>query len=136
MVLHQRPLRTIYDILSPTNSTLLTAYTILWCTKIPFAIDDFRFLFHRKIIIICFTVPPFSHLTSCRYTKSNIHLVKSLAYVASEPVLYRLLTFQVPNLPHQDFPTKILYAFLISPKRPTSHSFRLDFTATIICYKQ
>ena len=35
MALHQRPLRTIYDTLSLTNSTLLTADTILWCTKNP-----------------------------------------------------------------------------------------------------
>ena len=35
MILHQRPLRTIYDTLSLTNSTLLTADTVLWCTKNP-----------------------------------------------------------------------------------------------------
>jgi len=35
MILHQRPLRTILDILSLTNWTLLTAYSILWCTKNP-----------------------------------------------------------------------------------------------------
>src|SRR5215469_8786211 len=33
MMLHQRPLRTIYYILSLINSTLLTANAILWCTK-------------------------------------------------------------------------------------------------------
>jgi len=35
MVLHQRLLRTIYDTQSQTNSTLLTADTILRCTKNP-----------------------------------------------------------------------------------------------------
>jgi hypothetical protein len=35
MILHHRPLRTIYDILSLTNSILLTTNTILWCTKNP-----------------------------------------------------------------------------------------------------
>jgi len=35
----------IYDILPLTNSTLLTADTILWCTNNP---DDVCFLFHRK----------------------------------------------------------------------------------------
>ena len=35
MILHQRPLKIIYDILSLTNSTLLTADTILRCTKNP-----------------------------------------------------------------------------------------------------
>ena len=47
MTLKQWPLRTTYDIPSLTNSTLLVADIILWCTKILFLIDDFRFFFHR-----------------------------------------------------------------------------------------
>jgi len=47
MILHKRPPRTVYDILSLTNSTPLTADTILWCKKTPVSIDDFYFLFHR-----------------------------------------------------------------------------------------
>jgi len=44
-------------------------------------------------------VPPLSHLTSCTLTKSNLYLVNSLAAaVISEPDLYTLITFQVPNL--------------------------------------
>ena len=39
-----------------------------------------------------------SHVTSCTPTKSDLHLANSLATVVSEPNLYRLLTFQVPNL--------------------------------------
>jgi len=35
MILHQRTLRIMYDVLSLTNSTLLTAYTILFCTNNP-----------------------------------------------------------------------------------------------------
>ena len=35
MILHQQPLRTTNDILSPTNSPLLIADIILWCTKNP-----------------------------------------------------------------------------------------------------
>ena len=57
MILHQRPLRTIYDTLSLTNSTLLIADTILWCTKILFPVEDFHFLFHRKhynpLLLLC-----------------------------------------------------------------------------------
>ena len=53
IILHQWPLSTIYDTLSLTNSTPLTADTILCCTKVVFPIDDFRFLFHRNIIIPC-----------------------------------------------------------------------------------
>jgi hypothetical protein len=39
-----------------------------------------------------------SHLTSCTPTKSNLYLANSLAAAESEPALYRLLTFHVPNL--------------------------------------
>ena len=39
-----------------------------------------------------------SHLTSGTPTKSNLYLANSLAAAVNEPALYRLLTFQVPNL--------------------------------------
>ena len=98
MILHQLPLRTRHNILSLTNPTLLTADTILWCTKNLFPIDDFCFLFHRKnynpLLLPC---PPLSHQTSCTPTKSNLYLANSLAAV-SEPALYRLLTFHVSSL--------------------------------------
>jgi hypothetical protein len=82
----------MYDIPSLTNSTLLTADTILWCTKIA----SYHFLFHGKIIIPCH-VPGLSHLTSfTTFTKSNLYLVSYLAAVVREPDLYRLLTFHVP----------------------------------------
>ena len=51
----------------------------------------------EKTIIPCFTVPSFSHLTSCTPTKSNLYLANSLAAAIRDTVLYRLLTFQVPN---------------------------------------
>ena len=75
MILNQQPLRTIYDILSLTNSTLLIADTFLWCTKILFPNDDFRFLFHKKIIP-CSHLPPLSHLTCYAPNKSNLNLAK------------------------------------------------------------
>ena len=61
MILHQQPLRTIYDVLSLTNSTPFTADTIRWCTKNP---------------------------TSCTPIKSNLYLASSLAAALSEPALY------------------------------------------------
>ena len=90
----------LYDTLSLTNRTLLTVDTILWCTKkILFQIDDFRFPFHRKnynsLLLLC---PLLFHLTSCTPTKSNLFLANSLAAAVSETALYRLLTFDVPNL--------------------------------------
>jgi len=48
MILHQRPLRTIYNILLLANSTLLTLTLFCGVPKTLFPIDDFRFLFHRK----------------------------------------------------------------------------------------
>jgi hypothetical protein len=39
-----------------------------------------------------------SHLTSSTPTKSNLYYSKSLNAAVSEPALYRLLIFQVPNL--------------------------------------
>ena len=42
-------------------------------------------------------MPYFSHLTTCTPTKSNLYLTNSLATAISDPVLYRLLTFQVPS---------------------------------------
>jgi len=52
----------------------------------------------EKTIIPCSYHAPFIHLTFCTPTKSNLYLANSLAATVSEPVLYRLLTFQVPNL--------------------------------------
>ena len=43
-------------------------------------------------------MPPLSHLTSCTSTNSNLHLANYLASAVSDPHLYRVLIFQVPNL--------------------------------------
>ena len=43
-------------------------------------------------------MPPLSHPISCTPTKSHLYLANSLAAAVSGPALYRLLTFQVPNL--------------------------------------
>jgi len=43
-------------------------------------------------------VPSLFRLTSCTPTKSNLYLANFLAAAVSEPALYRLLTFHVPNL--------------------------------------
>ena len=82
------------------KKTLLSEVLILFCgvQKIPFPIDYFRFLFHKKLKSPALTVPPLFHLTPCTPTKSNFYLANSLAAVVSEHALYRLLTFQAPNL--------------------------------------
>ena len=52
----------------------------------------------KKIIIpYALTVPSLSHLTSCTPNKFNLYLANSLAAAVTEPALYRLLTFHVPN---------------------------------------
>ena len=43
-------------------------------------------------------MPSSSHLISCTPTKCNLYFANYLAIVVSEPDLYRLLTYQVPNL--------------------------------------
>ena len=99
MTLHQRPLSTMYDILLLTNSTLITADTIVWCIKFLFPIHYFLFLFHKKnntLHLQCPLCPP--PLASCTTTKYNIYIVHSLPAAAIEPALYRLLTFQVPTV--------------------------------------
>jgi hypothetical protein len=40
---------------------------------------------------------PLSYLTSCTPTKSNLYLTNSMAAAISEPALYRLQAFSVPN---------------------------------------
>ena len=52
----------------------------------------------EKIKIPALTVSHYSHITSCTPTKSNLYLANLLYATVSEPALYRLLTFQVPNL--------------------------------------
>ena len=97
MVLHQRPLRTICDALSLSNSALLSVDSLLWCTKILFSIVDFRFLFHRKNCnpnsYCARCVPP----NSLRPIKPILYLDNSPAATVSEPALHWLLTFHVPN---------------------------------------
>ena len=122
MILHQRPLRTMCDTLSLTNSTFFTADT----TNIFFPIDDFRYISIEKIIIPVLTLSPLTYLTYCTPTKCNLYFANSLAVAAvSEPALYRLLTFQVPNLMslfHCLFRTKVsahvrglLYECFVTP---------------------
>jgi len=91
MIVHQRPLRTIYDTLPLTNYTLLTADIFLRCKNILFPIDHFRFLFHiKKLPSPALTVARLSHLTSYTPTKSNLYLANSLAASVRETVLYSL----------------------------------------------
>jgi hypothetical protein len=86
----------IYDTLSLTNFTFFNAGTILWCTKNPVPnFDDIHSIFRRKKYN---PLPSLSHLTSCTPTKSSLYLVNSPTTVISDPDLYRLLTFHVPNL--------------------------------------
>jgi hypothetical protein len=51
-----------------------------------------------KTIIPCFYCASLSQLTYCTPTKSNLYLANFLAAAVSEPALYRLVMFKVPNL--------------------------------------
>jgi len=101
VVLHKRHIRIIHYTLSLTNSSLLTADSILYfIKKILFPIDGFLFLFRKKkkiynpLLLHC----PFATSNSCTPPKSNLYIADSLIAVVSEPNLYRFLTFHVPNL--------------------------------------
>ena len=59
ITLHQRPLTTLYDTLSLTNS-FLTVDTLLLCTKFLLPIDAFHLLLYRKITIPCSHRTPLS----------------------------------------------------------------------------
>jgi len=89
----------IYNgIISLIKSTLLIAYLILWCTKNFFQLVILVSFPLKKIIFHFSYGYSLSHLTSCTPTKSNLHLANSLAAAVSEPALYTVPTFQVPNL--------------------------------------
>jgi hypothetical protein len=99
MILHQRPLSIMYDILPLTNSTILTADTLLLCMKTP--VPNSWFLFPsplKNVYSPAGSVPPPSHLTSCTPSKPNLCFQFSSSSALSEPALYILLTLQVTNL--------------------------------------
>jgi hypothetical protein len=86
-------LSVVYDILSLTNSTLVTADMILLCTqKNLYVSHDSRFLFCREKCILLLV------WWHCPLTKSNLYSDSSFDAATSEHALYKLLTFQVPNL--------------------------------------
>ena len=97
-LVHQQPLRTMYDTLSLTKSTLLTADTALCCTENPVPNWWFSLPFHKKNIISCSYRVPSVHLTSCTPIISNLYVANSLAASVSEHNRQKLLTFHVPNL--------------------------------------
>jgi hypothetical protein len=91
MISHQRPLSIMYNILSLTNSTWFSNVRKNLCI-----IHDSHSPFHRKmyirLLIWCHLHPIWP-----------LVLPLNLAYISSatalsEPALYILLTFQVPNL--------------------------------------
>jgi hypothetical protein len=86
----------MYDILSLTNSTLLTADKIILCTKKNmYLVHDSHSPFYRKM---CFLPQIRCHCPPIFPTLTNLYLPSSLETVIREPALYKLLTFHVPNL--------------------------------------
>jgi hypothetical protein len=99
MILYQRPLCIMYDNLSLTNSTLLTADMILLCTKKPVTNSWFSFPFPlRNMYLPAHSVPPPSYLTLCTPTKCNLYFEISSPNALSEPALYMLLTFHLVSI--------------------------------------
>jgi hypothetical protein len=88
----QRVLSMMYDILSLTNATLLTADMMFLCKENLYPAHDSHSPFHTKMYILL--------LVQCHRTptKSNLYFDSSFYTVTSEPALYKLLTFHVPSL--------------------------------------
>jgi hypothetical protein len=98
MISHQRPLSIMYEILSLTNSTLFNCwYDSLMLKKLYLIHDSFSPFHRNNEYSLADSVPPLSHLT-CTPTKSNLYFDIYFPTAMSEPALYRLLTFHVPNL--------------------------------------
>jgi len=100
ILLHQRPLRTVCDILSPTNSIILAAdnYSVLY-----------KIFYSQLIIFVSFSIETNINplLLLCPFVPHNllytpliliyILLIPFAAFVI-DPELYRPLTIHVPNL--------------------------------------
>jgi hypothetical protein len=98
----------IDDILSLTNSTLLTADTILRCTKKSCSqLMIFLSFSTETNIIPCSYRDPLSHPISCTPNKSNLYLANSVAAVVNELDLYR--PYIRDTKPHVRFPLLRLY---------------------------
>jgi hypothetical protein len=73
MIWHQRPLGIMYNILSLTNSTLLTADVILLCTRKSEPNSWLYCLYHRKMYIHLLVQYHLCPMTSCAPTKCNLY---------------------------------------------------------------
>jgi hypothetical protein len=82
------------DTLSLTNSSLLTADMIPFCTKKKYLIHDSHSPFFRKM---CILPQVRCHLPLIWPPALPLNLTY-IWLVPSKPALYRLLTFHVPNL--------------------------------------
>jgi len=131
MILLQRPLIT-NDILSLTSRTLLTVGFILWTTKNPVPICNFRFLFHRKNQIPCSYSVPFVSPNPCTPIKSNLYLSNSLETFVLDPDLNKLFRFQLYQLhvtktaSSSDYIDRIVAWFVESELKITSNIVVVD----------
>ena len=97
---------------------IVTSQNYIWhpiTNKLYFLTCQYYYVVYKNscsqlMIFVSFSIE--KHITPCSYRapfvppnllythKSNSHLANSLATAVSEPALYRLLTFQVPNIIH------------------------------------
>jgi hypothetical protein len=78
IISHQRPPSTVYDILSPTNSTLWTTDSVLWCTKPLFFIRCRVFLTIWRLVIA--SARTLLHGFSCLFSWLVSYLVSSQSF--------------------------------------------------------
>ena len=81
-------------------------------------------------------MPASSHLNSCTPTKSTVYPASSLTAAVSEPDLYSLLTFHVPNLTTklEDYPLSTVRVCLFSIFAATLHIEGRSSIATMQAY--
>jgi hypothetical protein len=90
----------MYEILSLTNSTLLTADMILLSIKSLYPMHGSHSPFHRKRCSPVGSVPPPSHLTSYTPSKLNLYLDISFRTVIREPFVTYILWWGVNSMPN------------------------------------
>jgi hypothetical protein len=131
MIWHQRPLSIMYDILSLTNSTLLTNDTILLCTKNLYLIYDSRFPFHRKIFIlpqVQYHCPP-NRPPSLPLNLPYISTVPSKLSLGSPPYVNSLHSIIQISYPYS-------VTWIVYSKNPSGSKALLRFSNKFIFYSE
>jgi hypothetical protein len=107
IISHQQALSLMYNILSPTNSTILIADLFPYLKNSPTLSLSFLFFSKKICKLSTGSMLPLSHLTSCTSTKSKLCFAVFLATDLSD-CLQRHQIFQILSFP-------VIYVMLKDP---------------------